>query len=281
MRQEPSSGPIAARQQVESYIQRKAAVTESDRQAFQDYLSQKEQARAIAALPEAAAQPTGAAKTPSKLNRRNLLKAVAGTALAGEGAAAAYSWATSGSIPNQGAQHAGNRYAEVQRHNIERTLIDSKSDVGGRSLGKYIALLPTKMGGGTYALDLNTNRVLSSIWYWNYGDFNPISHHLCAFPSADPYNSFEFVNSTQGGKNCLIYGINTRMEEPAPGFNIYRVRYDGQQMDLMENVSEATGLGSASMSPSIRRTPSPSSSPTARRTSRPASTGRRRPCSQR
>ncbi len=41
------------------------------------------------------------------------------------------------------------------------------------------------MGGGTYALDLNTNRVLASIWYWNYGDFNPISHHLCAFPSAD------------------------------------------------------------------------------------------------
>jgi len=103
--------------------------------------------------------------------------------------------------------------------------------------------LPTKLGGGTYALDLNTNRVLASIWYWTYGDYNPISHHLCAFPSADPYHSFEFVNSTQGGKNCLIYGINTRMQTPEPGFNIYRVRYDGSQMELIENVAETTGLG--------------------------------------
>jgi thiocyanate desulfurase len=152
-----------------------------------------------------------------------LLKVVAGTAVAGEAAAATYSWVTSGSASDQGARNAGARYAEAQRENIERTLIDSKSDVGGRGLGKWIALLPTKLGGGTYALDLNTNRVLSSIWYWTYGDFNPISHHLCAFPSADPYHSFEFINSTQGGKNCLIYGINTRMEAPEPGFNIYRV----------------------------------------------------------
>jgi hypothetical protein len=122
-------------------------------------------------------------------------------------------------------------------------LIDSRADVGGRSLGRWVALLPTKMGGGTYAIDLNTSRVLASIWYWNYGDFNPISHHLCAFPSADPYHSFEFVNSTQGGKNSLIYGINTRIETPDPGFNIYRVRYDGAQMELIENVSETTGLG--------------------------------------
>jgi thiocyanate desulfurase len=33
------------------------------------------------------------------------------------------------------------------------------------------------------------------------------------------------------------------MEAPDPGFNIYRVRYDGAQMELMENVSETTGLG--------------------------------------
>ena len=184
-----------------------------------------------------------APEQPSKFNRRNLLKVVAGTAVAGEAAAATYSWVTSGSVSDQGARHAGARYAEAQRQNIERTLIDSKSDVGGRGLGKWIALLPTKLGGGTYALDLNTNRVLSSIWYWTYGDYNPISHHLCAFPSADPYHSFEFINSTQGGKNCLIYGINTRMEAPEPGFNIYRVRYDGAQMELIENVSETTGLG--------------------------------------
>ena len=130
-----------------------------------------------------------------------------------------------------------------QREPIVREFLSSKADVGGRSLGKWIALLPTKLGGGCYALDLNTNRVLASVWYWNYGDYNPIAHHLCAFPSADPYHGFEFVNSTQGGKNCLIYGIPTNITEPAPGFNIYRVRYDGAQMQVMENVSETTGLG--------------------------------------
>ena len=148
-------------------------------------------------------------------------------------------------MSNQGAKHGGDRYTEAQRHNIDRQLVDSRADLNGRGLGKWVALLPTKMGGGTYALDLNTNRVLASIWYWNYGDFNPISHHLCAFPSADPYRSFEFVNSTQGGQNSLIYGIPTAVtaETAPPGTNIYRVRYDGTQMQLVENVSETTGLG--------------------------------------
>ena len=234
--EEPTGGAVPIKQQIESYLQRKAEVTQSDLEAFQEYLDQK--AQEVQALPAPVEEPP-----PSKFNRRNLLKVVAGTAVVGEAAAATYAWVTGGSVSDQGAKHAGSRYAEAQRHNIERTLIDSKSDIGGRGLGKWIALLPTKLGGGTYALDLNSNRVLSSIWYWTYGDYNPISHHLCAFPSADPYHSFEFVNSTQGGKNCLIYGINTRMEEPDPGFNIYRVRYDGAQMELMENVSETTGLG--------------------------------------
>ena len=56
------------------------------------------------------------------------------------------------------------------------------------------------------AVDLNAGRALAWISYWNYGDYNPISHHLCAFPSAVPVQGFEFVNSTQGGKNFLIYG---------------------------------------------------------------------------
>jgi hypothetical protein len=132
------------------------------------------------------APPPHEPPSPSRFNRRNLLKVVAGTAVAGEAAAVAYPLVTGGSVSDQGAKHAGDRYTEAQRHNIERTLIDSRPDVGGRGLGKWIALLPTKLDGGTYALDLNTNRVLSSIWYWTYADFNPISHHLCAFPSADP-----------------------------------------------------------------------------------------------
>jgi hypothetical protein len=244
MEEEQSRGAVTARQQVESYLKRKAAVSEADRQAFQDYLNKKEQAKAQAASAATdEEQPRDEPKPQSKLNRRNLLKVVAGTAIGAEAVATGYSWVAGGSVSDQGAQHAGNRYTEAQRHNIDRQLIDERAGVGGRSLGKWVALLPTKMGGGTYAMDLNTSRVLASIWYWNYGDFNPISHHLCAFPSADPYHSFEFVNSTQGGKNSLIYGINTKIETPDPGFNIYRVRYDGAQMELLENVSETTGLG--------------------------------------
>jgi len=129
--------------------------------------------------------------------------------------------------------------------NIVREVVDTASDIRGRSLGNWVALLPTKMGGGTYAIDLHSNRVLGSIWYWNYGDYNPISHHLCAFPSADPKHGFEFVNSTQGGQNSLIYGMPTAVtaETAPPGTNIYRVRFDGTQMQLVENVSETTGLG--------------------------------------
>ncbi len=165
--------------------------------------------------------------------------------MAGEAAALGYGWVNSGA-GNQSVGDQSTGSAVVggpQREPIVRELASTKSDVGGRSLGRWILLLPTKLGGGTYAIDLNSNRVLGSIWYWNYGDFSPISHHLCAFPSADPYHSFEFVNSTQGGKNSLIYGIPTRIQTPEPGFNIYRVRYDGAQMELLENVSETTGLG--------------------------------------
>jgi hypothetical protein len=119
---------VSVKQQIEAYPQRKAEVTQSDHQAFQDYLNQKAQA-----LP--APQDAPAPEQPSKFNRRNLLKVVAGTAVAGEAAAATYSWVTSGSASDQGARNAGARYADAQRENIERTLIDSKSDVGGAASG--------------------------------------------------------------------------------------------------------------------------------------------------
>lgn len=111
------------------------------------------------------------------------------------------------------------------------------------AIGKWVFLAPTKFGGGAYAMDLSTGKTLAWIEYWNYGDTNPISHHLAAFPSADPYNGFEFVNSTQGGKNLFVYGLPTPVKEPGPGFNIYRVKYDGTHMRLEENISETTGLG--------------------------------------
>ena len=225
-------GDLPARTDVEKYLRAKEAVTANDRADFEEYLNQKRQREAL--QPEIPPRP-------SKFDRRTMLKVVTGTAIAGETAALGYSW-VKGSA-EQSAKQAGGVNTDPQRHPIVRELADSKADVGGRGLGRWILLLPTKLGGGTYAIDLNSNRVLGSIWYWNYGDYNPISHHLCAFPSADPYHSFEFINSTQGGKNSLIYGIPTRIQNPAPGFNIYRVRYDGAQMELLENVSETTGLG--------------------------------------
>ena len=119
----------------------------------------------------------------------------------------------------------------------------TEADVGGRSLGKWVALLPTKMGGGCYALDLNTNRVLASIWYWNYGDFNPI----CPPPvrvSECRSVSFLRVRQQHAGRQELPDLRDQHQDpEPGPGFNIYRVGYDGAQMEVMENVSETTGLG--------------------------------------
>ena len=121
------------------------------------------------------------------------------------------------------------------------------------SLGKYIYLTPQKLGGGTHAVDLDTHKTLAWISYWNYGDTCPISHHLAAFPpeNGNPYDGFEFVNSTQGGENVLIYGIPTRIKQYGlldrygQGNHIYRVGYSGRtgQMELLEDISETTGIG--------------------------------------
>jgi hypothetical protein len=116
-------------------------------------------------------------------------------------------------------------------------------------LGNWVYLTPQKLGGGSMAVDMGTGRCLAWISYWNYGDTCPISHHLAAYPSPDPYKGFEFVNSAQGGDNVMIYGLPTPikrrglLDHYGQGNNIYRVQYDGQQMNLMENVAESTGLG--------------------------------------
>lgn len=116
-------------------------------------------------------------------------------------------------------------------------------------LGKYIYLAPEKLGGGTHAVDFDSGKTLAWIAYWNYGDTCPISHHLAAYPSPDPYKGFEFVNSTQGGSNVLIYGLPTTIQERGlldkygQGNHIYRVQYDGAQMVLKEDVSATTGIG--------------------------------------
>ncbi len=220
---------------IDEFLRRNAEVLEKDHAEFATYLIAKQEAATLKA--EASPPPRKA-----RMSRRTILNVAVGTAGVAEAAVLGYNALGGGSTSDTGIfQTVG---AGAQQSHIVREIVDSKADIKGRSLGQWIALLPTKMGGGTYALDLNSNRVLASIWYWNYGDYNPISHHLCAFPSSDPYHGFEFVNSTQGGMNSRIYGIPVDpTKAPDPGTNIYRVRFDGTQMQLIENVSETTGLG--------------------------------------
>ena len=225
----------ARKASIDEFLKRNAEVLEKDRAEFQTYLVAKHEEATRKAKAAAAAAP--ARKT--RMSRRTMLNVAVGTAGVAEAAVLGYN-ALGGSSDNGIFQAVG---TGAQQEHIVREIVDSRADIKGRSLGQWIALLPTKLGGGTYALDLNSNRVLASIWYWTYGDYSPISHHLCAFPSSDPYHGFEFVNSTQGGKNSLIYGIPTATTDPAPGTNIYRVRFDGTQMQMVENVSETTGLG--------------------------------------
>jgi thiocyanate desulfurase len=225
----------ASKAQIDAFVRRQAQVAEQDHAEFEEYLRQKQaQSASKVALKE---------KKKPRLSRRTMLNVAVGTAGVAEAAVIGYQVLGSGSAPGDGILQANS--TGPQRANIVRQVVDSRADMRGQGLGNWVALLPTKMGGGTYAIDLNSNRVVGSIWYWNYGDYNPISHHLCAFPSSDPIHGFEFVNSTQGGQNSLIYGIPTAVtaENAPPGTNIYRVRFDGTQMQLVENVSETTGLG--------------------------------------
>jgi hypothetical protein len=41
----------------------------------------------------------------------------------------------------------------------------------------------------------------------------------------------------------FMYGIPTPVKEPGEGFRIYRVKFDGRTMTLVEDVAETTGLG--------------------------------------
>jgi hypothetical protein len=116
-------------------------------------------------------------------------------------------------------------------------------------LGKYVYLTPEKLGGGTHIVDMDSGKTMAWISYWNYGDSCPISHHLAAYPSPDPYKGFEFINSTQGGDNVMIYGLPTPikdrglLERWGQGNHIYRVQFDGQSMNLVEDIAATTGVG--------------------------------------
>src|SRR6516162_8807183 len=166
-----------------------------------------------------------------RVNRRELLK------LAGAGAG--------GAALVKGLEYSGVMPAWAARPADEAACLSNAYE----TLGRWILLAPQKLGGGTHAVDLSTGRGLGWISYWNYGDTCPISHHVAAYPSDDPYKGFEFINSTQGGENVLIYGIPTRIKEMGlldkygQGNHIYRVKYDGQQMTLVEDIAESTGIG--------------------------------------
>jgi len=151
-------------------------------------------------------------------------------------------------VPDQGVRVTDRpkNYMTPKGLKVEREIVnisDLKFNLNGYDLGDRILVMPQKMGGGVNLLDLGTGRALASLWYWNYGDYNPISHHIQAFPSKNPYQEFEFINSCQGGMNSLIYGMPTSVTDPPPGFNMYRVRFNGDVMELEENISETTGLG--------------------------------------
>jgi len=143
---------------------------------------------------------------------------------------------------------AKNQTSSVDEQKIE-IVNCSKFKQSSDHLGKYVYLTPEKLGGGTHAVDLETGKTLAWISYWNFGDSCPISHHLAAYPSPDPYKGFEFVNSTQGGDNVLIYGLDTQIKERGlldkwgQGNHIYRVQFDGQSMNLMEDIAASTGMG--------------------------------------
>ena len=233
----PGEAPSAPEQPLtpeQLYLRRKAEVLQQDNEDFSRYLQEKK-----VRDEQQVAQPADAPqKTSAKLNRRSILTWAAGTAAVGEAVVLGYPMVTGQSTSTRGLGSGTTVSTEPQRHPIDRELINPQADMGGRKFGNWVLLMPTKLSGGTYAVNLNTGRTLAWISYWNYGDYNPISHHLCAFPSADPVRGFEWINSTQGGKNSLIYGIPTNVEEPPERFNIYRVRFDGSQMEVIENVAE-------------------------------------------
>ena len=143
LRDEAGNLPDKPRRPEEIYLKRKLEVTQQDYEEFLQYQQEKAE-RHKATQP--VADPTE--PTPAKVNRRNFLSVVAGTAAVGEAAALAYTIKNQ-DVPAQGLKHAGDTYTEAQRHNIERELINPKADVAGRGFGNWVFLMPTTLGGGT------------------------------------------------------------------------------------------------------------------------------------
>ena len=234
-------GKLPAKRSAADFVKRRTEVEQKDHAEFQTYLAEKKEADAR----KAKAGRRGADQEPRHepahdAQRRGRHRGGAEAAVIG------YNTLGCGSVSDHGLRHAGANYTEAQRHNIVREVVDTRADIRGQSLGNWVALLPTKLGGGTYAhrpqlepgagldLVLELRRLQSD---------QPPSLRL---PERRPaITASSSSTSTQGGQNSLIYGMPTPVtaETAPPGTNIYRVRYDGTQMQLIENVSETTGLG--------------------------------------
>ena len=81
---------------------------------------------------------------------------------------------TPGSTPGNRRVGGGNASATVDLNKMNLP--------AAGSLGDYIWLTPTKLGGGAQVQDLASGKTMAWIEYWNYGDTCPIAHHLAAFP---------------------------------------------------------------------------------------------------
>ena len=100
-------------------------------------------------------------------NRRGFLKTL------GVGTGAAVAGATGGALMTTAA-----REAEAQAR-------PTKLDQIYQQFGKNVFIVPGKFTGTVAALDLYTGKTLAWTAFWNYGDDNPIIHHMAAFPAPE------------------------------------------------------------------------------------------------
>src|SRR5262245_28795607 len=139
---DPAKGSLTP---VQNFLKRREEVTQKDQREFSEYVREKS-----ARDRQQSAVPADSSRVRSRLNRRSVLKWVAGTAAVGEGVALGYQMMTDGDIPAHGVMHSGATSTEARRHYIERQLIDPLADMRGRRFGNWVLLMPTKLGGGTY-----------------------------------------------------------------------------------------------------------------------------------
>ena len=188
----PRTDLFAESSDINRYLKRKEEVRAKDLGEFRSYLDrEKSQTRSPRAPNKALV---------AKLSRRGALKMGAGAAVVSGVAGLACTSTNGGALAEPSLSQAGGRSAGAQAQNILRELTNSKADIGGRGIGRYILLLPTKLGGGTYAM----TSIRVGCWPgFAIGITATTTRSLiiCAPFRAPPDGVFELINSTQGGKN--------------------------------------------------------------------------------